>query len=221
MVTAARWEGVVAGFDLDLTLVDTSAAMAVSLARVNSELDLRVDIGACVRALGAPQRDQIARWVPAGLLDDAMRLLAAAFLAEGLPLVRPLPGAVRLLRAMHDAGGSAVVVTARRTRSAAACLRHCGLPVRALAGGLPPAAKSAALLRYEVQCYAGDHPLDMAAATAAQVAAVGVTTGFHDRAELAGAGAAIVLPDLTGFSPATVAAARTAGVARHAAGASD
>jgi phosphoglycolate phosphatase len=219
MVAAAGWEGIVVGFDLDMTLVDTSAAMAVSLDRVNSDLGLRVDVGACVRALGAPQRDQLARWVPAGLLDEAMRVLAAAFLAEGLPLARASPGAAQLLTALHEGRGSAVVVTARRARTAAACLRRCGLPVQALAGGLSPAGKSSALRRHQVQCYAGDHPLDMAAAVAAEVAGIGVTTGFHDQAQLAGAGAAIVLPDLTGFSPASVTAARRTAAGRHATGA--
>jgi phosphoglycolate phosphatase len=220
MVGTAEWDGLVVGFDLDMTLVDTSAAMAVALVRVGRELGVPVDVEACVRALGAPQRDELARWVPASLLDDAMRLLSEAFLADGLPLARASAGAADLLATLDGRRGRAVVVTARRPRTAAACLRRCGLPVRALAGGLSPAAKTGALRQHQVHCYAGDHPLDMAAAVAAGVAAIGVTTGFHDQAQLTAAGAAVVLPDLTWLSPAVVASARRAAAGRAARGTS-
>jgi phosphoglycolate phosphatase-like HAD superfamily hydrolase len=213
MTGPADWAGRVVGLDLDMTLVDTSAAVAACLTRVNRELGVQVDVAACVQTLGAPQRDQLARWVPAGLLDEAMRLLAAAFLTDGLPLARPCPGAARLLTELHDGGGRAVVVTARRTALAAACLRRCGLSGPALAGGLPPAGKSQALRQHRVQCYVGDHPLDMAAAVTAGVTAIGVTTGFHDRNQLAAAGAALVLPSLAGLHPAALAGAGRAAAA--------
>src|SRR6185437_13871255 len=75
-----RYAEPVVGFDLDMTLVDTSAAMMVAVRAVNRELGVAVDVDACVRAMGAPQRQQFSEAVPAEKLDAAMSVLARAFL---------------------------------------------------------------------------------------------------------------------------------------------
>jgi len=191
-----RYAEPVVGFDLDMTLVDTSAAMMVAVRAVNREPGVAVDVDACVRAMGSPQRQQLAGAVPAEKLDAAMSVLARAFLTEGLDLVRPLDGAGDLLAELAAAGGRAVVVTTRRTRSASACLRRCGLLVAYTCGGLSTDGKVAALQGLRAASYVGDHPLDMAAATGAGVAGIGVTTGFHDAAALTAAGAAVVFGGL-------------------------
>jgi len=95
------------GFDLDMTLVDTSEATAVAVAAVNRRLGTHIDTSTCVRALGAPMRDVLAGWVPADLLDAAMRVLATAFVTDGMPRVRPMPGAAALLDALR---GTRVIV---------------------------------------------------------------------------------------------------------------
>jgi phosphoglycolate phosphatase len=210
----AAWDGQVIGLDLDMTLVDTAEAMTAALSRVNHQLGTRVDVGACVAALGSPQREQLARWVPRGLLDEAMRVLAEAFVADGLPLVRVMPGALRLLSAVTGGSGTAVVVTSRRTRIAEACLRRCGLRPGVLVGGLSGGAKGGALRAHAVSCYIGDHPGDMAAALAAGVTAIGVTTGFHDARQLSAAGADVIIDTLVGLGPAQVATARRAAATR-------
>jgi phosphoglycolate phosphatase-like HAD superfamily hydrolase len=190
------WGGRSVGFDLDMTLLDTSTATAVALGAVNRRLGTRIDVDACVRAMGAPPREQLARWVPADRLDAALRALANAFLTEGLPAVRVLTGALTLLRGLSRGGGRAVVVTTRRTRIAVACLRRCGLPVAEVAGGLSAEGKANALREHRVDCYVGDHPLDMLAAVRAGVPGIGVTTGFHDAAQLSAAGAVAVVAGL-------------------------
>jgi phosphoglycolate phosphatase len=215
-MAATGWDGLVIGVDLDMTLVDTSEAMTVALTRVNQQLGTDIDVGACVAAIGAPQREQLARWVPGRLLDEAMRVLAEAFVADGLPRVRALPGARRLLGAVSEGGGAVTVVTTRRSRLAAACLRWCGLPVGGLVGGLSATAKGDVLRACGASCYIGDHPLDMAAAAAARVAAIGVTTGFHDARLLTAAGADLILADLAGLGLPEVGTARQAALARHA-----
>jgi len=191
-----RYAEPVVGFDLDMTLVDTSAAMAVAVRAVNRELGVAIDVDACVRAMGAPQRQQFADAVPAEKLDAAMSVLARAFLADGLDLVRPLDGAADLLGELAAAGGRAVVVTTRRQRSATACLRRCGLLVAYTCGGLPSEGKVTALQEVRAVSYVGDHPLDMAAAAGAGIPGIGVTTGFHDAAALTAAGAAVVFGGL-------------------------
>jgi phosphoglycolate phosphatase len=173
--------------------------MAHALRAVNRELGTGVDVDAGVRALGEPPRDVLARWVPEDQMDRAMRALASAFITGGLPRVRPLPGAGALLTGLRDAGARVLVVTTRRTRIAAACLRGCGLPVSDLVGDRTPAAKAETLREHRVACYVGDHPLDMSAAACAGVPGVGVLTGFHDAGQLAAAGAGLVLDGLADF----------------------
>ena len=201
---APQRAGRIIGFDLDMTLVNSSEAMAVALRVVNSRLGTAVDVEACVAALGAPVRDLLARWVPAERLDEAARVLADAFVADGLPLVRALPGAGRLLARLRAEGARTVVATTRRPRIAAACLRWCGLEVDELVGGLTSDGKTAVLRTYRVDCYVGDHPLDMAAAVRAGVPGFGVTTGFHDTGQLTAAGASRVLASLAEFPESPV-----------------
>lgn len=59
--------------------------------------------------------------------------------------------------------------------------------------------KAAVLRRLRAVAYVGDTPPDMAAAVQAGARAVGVTTGSFTGAELAGAGAEVVLDSLAGF----------------------
>jgi phosphoglycolate phosphatase len=184
------------GFDLDMTLVDTSAATAHALEVVNSHLGTAIDVAACVAALGPPLRGELARWVPAARLDQAMRVFAVAF-GRAVGLVRPLPGALALLELVRDGGGRSVVITGRRPRSAAACLSVSGLHVSVLVGSLDGVGKTAALRSHRVDAYVGDHPLDMASAVAAAVPGIGVLTGFHSADDLTRAGARMVLADLT------------------------
>jgi phosphoglycolate phosphatase len=192
----AGWGRLTLGFDLDMTLVDTSAATAYALEAVNADLGTAIDVAACVAALGPPLRGELARWVPAVRMDRAMRVFATAF-ARAVGLVRPLPGALALLELVRDGGGRSVVITARRPRAAAACLNASGLPVSALVGGLDQAGKTATLRSHRVDVYVGDHPLDMASAVAAAVPGIGVLTGFHSADDLTRAGASIVVADLT------------------------
>jgi phosphoglycolate phosphatase len=59
--------------------------------------------------------------------------------------------------------------------------------------------KAAVLRRLKAVAYVGDTPPDMAAAVQAGVRAVGVSTGSFTGADLAAAGAEIVLDSLTAF----------------------
>ena len=194
--------GPAVGFDLDMTLVDSSAAMTVALSAVARELEADIDVESCVRSIGAPLREQLSRWIPAERMDEAMAVLAEAFVREGVLKVRPLPGAKAVLSRIRGDGGRALVVTTRRERVARLCLRRAGLTVDRVVGGLDPAEKAGVLRGSGAGWYVGDHPLDMAAAVAAGIPGIGVVTGFHSGEELAAAGASVVLPDLTATHPA-------------------
>jgi phosphoglycolate phosphatase len=68
-----------------------------------------------------------------------------------------------------------------------------------VAGGLFAEDKGHYLRRAGAQVYVGDHPGDVRAAQVAGAVSVAVATGPHTAAELAAAGADVVLVDLLGF----------------------
>jgi len=185
------------GIDLDLTLIDTREATAFALRRVNAELGARIDVDAFVRRLGPPIRQELALWIPQERIEDAVTVFRTSFTAEdGLNRLRPLPGAVELLRRVRDSGGRAVVITSRIPRIAHACLAACSLDVVAVVGGVSGEQKSPAMREHGVGVYIGDHPLDMLGAVHAGVRAIGVTTGNNSDAELREAGATVVVQGL-------------------------
>jgi phosphoglycolate phosphatase-like HAD superfamily hydrolase len=68
-----------------------------------------------------------------------------------------------------------------------------------VAGDLWAEAKAGPLRVHRAIAFVGDHIGDMAAARAAGVTAVAVSTGPVSAPDLAAAGADVVLPDLTAF----------------------
>lgn len=188
--------GIVVAFDLDLTLADTRAATAFALEEVNRVLQVRVDVAEFVKRLGPPIRDELARWVPPGKLDDAVAVFRDIFTTAGLAHMRPLPGAAEAFDWLALSGGKAAVVTSRRPKIAQAILSSIALSPDFVYGGLTGTGKSPAITAVEAIAYVGDHPLDIAAARGADVTAIGVTSGNHDRDELLAVGADVVIDTL-------------------------
>jgi phosphoglycolate phosphatase len=110
-----------------------------------------------------------------------------------------LPGALEAVVAVREAGGRSVVVTAKYEPNAHLCLAHVCLEVDTVVGWLHGPEKADALVEHGAVAYVGDTPPDMAAARAAGVVGVGVTTGPHGRDELLDAGAHVVLDSLRRF----------------------
>jgi phosphoglycolate phosphatase-like HAD superfamily hydrolase len=153
-----------------------------------------------VAGLGAPFRAQLGQWIEEDRLDAALKTFVAAFVSDGMALLKPLPGARKVLSDLRRRAGYSVVITGRRTRVARACLRHCGLPVGAVVGGLVGTAKAPAMREHRIDAYVGDTTLDMHGAREAGVTGVGVLGGTHTAAELTGAGATTVISALTELS---------------------
>jgi phosphoglycolate phosphatase len=153
--------GMILGADLDLTLIATRAATAVALDRVNTTCAASIDIQEFLSRLGLPIRDELARWIPAGQVPEAVRVFRAAFLEEGLARLRPLPGAVDLVARLQEGGGRLVVITSRIPTIARACLETVGLPAAEVLGDVTGLQKTRPMLEHHVQAYVGDHLLDM------------------------------------------------------------
>lgn len=187
------------GFDLDLTLIDTRPAFLVAFARLRERTGIDIPPEA-LGSIGLPVREMCGPWVAEERIGEAIEILAAAFMGEGLPHLSPLRGAPALVDDIREAGGRVVVVTSRREEVARAFLRATGIAVDAVCGGVTGERKAEPLRGFGVAAYIGDHPLDMVGATAAEVRAIGVTTGSHDASALLAAGADRVVTSLLELS---------------------
>ena len=188
-----------AGFDLDMTLIDSKRAIMASFAGVAADTGVAIDPAGVDSRLGIKLEDELAHWFPPGEIDDAVRIYRAHYVRLMGPLTQLLPGAAEALAAVRAAGASAVVITAKLERTARLSLDGVGLSADGLFADVHGPEKAAVLIRIGAAVYVGDTPADMAAAVTGGAYPVGVATGSFTGAELRAAGAAAVLSSLTEF----------------------
>jgi phosphoglycolate phosphatase len=189
----------VVGFDLDMTLVDSRPGIAATLRALSAETGTAIDADVVVSRLGPPLEDELAAWFPPEAVAAASDRFRALYVDYGVAGTGLLPGAAESVAAVRAAGGGVIVVTAKYEPNARGCLDHVGLAVDAVEGWRVGAGKGAALLEHGATLYVGDTPGDVAGARGVGACAVAVTTGPHSGAELANAGADVVLGSLTEF----------------------
>ncbi|WP_345714303.1 HAD family hydrolase, partial [Kineococcus glutinatus] len=177
----------VVGFDLDMTLVDSSEGIGATLRAALGEFGVDVPPAAVDPFAGLPL-EMIVAGVAPGTPPDVVAAAAARYKelypALGVASVRAFPGAARALAAPAAHGGRGVVVSAKHTpnvhRVLAAAGLDAGLDPRDVAGDLFGDAKGPFLAAAGATGYVGNHPGDVAAEPVAGAVAVGVTTGAHD-----------------------------------------
>ncbi len=204
---AAPAAAFVVGFDLDLTLVDSAAGIAATVAAVTAEVGRNVGAEQVWPLIGVPLEQLLTTVAPG---HDASALAAryrALYPTVGVPSITLLPGAADAVAAVRAVGGEVVVVSTKVEAAVRVVLEHVGLvegrEIAAVAGGVFGADKGPALRRLGATVFVGDHPGDIAAARSAGAWAVAVATGPYPAPELAQAD--VVLADLTAF-PAWLAA---------------
>ncbi len=199
------------GFDLDLTLIDSQAAILAAWAEVARETGVHIDPDAVTRRLGIKLEDEAGHWFPAGQRDAAADIYRRHYVRLGPELTTPLPGAGEALAAVRAAGERAIIITAKHAVSVGPSLIAAGLAAELEADDVYTHVygpeKAAVLTRLGAAVYVGDAPADMGAAATAGAHAVGVSTGSFGAAELMAAGAGVVLDSLLEFA-AWYAAAR-------------
>ncbi|QNK81191.1 HAD family hydrolase [Nakamurella sp. PAMC28650] len=188
------------GFDLDMTLIDPREGMVEVFDVLAKEFGLPLDGVGFVSRLGPPLSHELARY---DLDDDTIAAIIARYRAIypgiAIPKTVAMPGAVDALESVTARGGRAVVVTAKYEPTARAHLDVLGVHVEAVVGDLWSTGKAVALQEYGAEVYVGDHLGDITGARAADAWAVAVATGPISAADLAAAGADVVLEDLTRF----------------------
>ena len=172
---------------------------------------------------------------PRGEVDSFLAALERVAADGAVPgPVRPLPGAAEAIAAVAAAGLRQSVLTGNVRPLAALKLRRAGLgghldldagaygDAHEVRAELVEVARRAASRFYGAAfdgpaiVLVGDTPLDVEAALATGARVVAVATGSYTAAELAAAGAGIVLPDLT--DAARLVAAVTGSLPEEAAG---
>jgi phosphoglycolate phosphatase len=189
------------GFDLDLTLIDSQAAILAAWAEVARETGVRIDPDSVTRRLGIKLEDEAAFWFPAGERDAAAGLYRRHYVRLAPGLTTPLPGAAQALDAVRQAGERAIIITAKHPVSVGPSLIAAGLEADDLYTHVYGPEKAAVLIQVGAAAYVGDAPADMAAAPQAGAHAVGVATGSFSAADLRAAGADVVLDSLREFPP--------------------
>ncbi|SNT59527.1 phosphoglycolate phosphatase [Actinomadura meyerae] len=187
------------GFDLDLTLADTRAAIGAVYAALAAETGVPIDTDQVVRRIGPPLEEELAYWFPADEVPAMAARYREIYPDVAIPATGLMPGAVAALEAVRARGGRVVVVSGKNQADTERTVRFLGLRADAVVGGLFGADKGAALRAHEAGAYIGDHTGDVDAARAASAVAVAVATGAFDSAALTAYGADVVLPDLLAF----------------------
>lgn len=197
-------------FDLDGTLLDHLPAIHRCYAHTLPQL-----------GRPAPTREQVKRAIGGGLKKAMLQFVREADLPRALQIysaywdrtmldgVELMPGADALLRALHARQCTLAVMTNKHGASSRVVCDYLGVAglFRAVFGAqdtpwLKPDPRYTAHVLAAVggepgsTCLVGDSPYDAEAARRGGLACHLVTTGTHDAAELAAAGAENIHPDL-------------------------
>jgi phosphoglycolate phosphatase len=194
----------VVGFDLDMTLVDSRPGIRATLAALEAETGAPVTRDDMLDALLRRNLDlEFADRFPAADAERWADRFRTLYVDHGVPGTDLLPGARDATRAVHAAGGRAVVITAKYEPNARRCLDQVGLvvgvDVDAVFGWRYADGKAETLIAEGAALYVGDTPNDVRAALRAETAIAAVATGPHTADELHDAGATVVLESLEEF----------------------
>ncbi|MFC4494512.1 HAD family hydrolase [Streptomyces ovatisporus] len=206
-------DGPTIGFDLDMTLIDSRPGIRATYEALSAATGTYIDAALAVTRLGPPLEQELAHWYPDEQIAGVSELYRELYRQHGIEPALAMPGAREAVTAVQDAGGRAVVVTAKHEPNAKLHLAHLGIEPDAVVGWLWAEAKAEALGEHGARAYVGDHTGDVRGARTAGVISVAVPTGPCDAEELRAAGADVVLEDgLTEF-PAWLGAFRRSGTA--------
>ncbi|MEU0965180.1 HAD family hydrolase [Streptomyces sp. NPDC005917] len=185
------------GFDLDMTLIDSRPGIHACYLALAERTGAYIDADLAITRLGPPLADELIHWFPAERIAEVSDLYRTMYPEIAIAATPAMPGAREAIAAVRDAGGRAVVVTAKYEPNAKLHLGHLGIVPDAVVGDLWAEQKAEALREHGAGVYVGDHVGDVRGARRAGALSVAVATGPCDAEELRAAGADVVLGDLT------------------------
>jgi phosphoglycolate phosphatase len=188
-----------AGFDLDLTLINSRPAIMAAWEAVAAEMGAQIDLAQVDTRMGVKLEEEVAYWFGPDEQTAAAECYRRHYVRLAPDMTTLLPGAAEAVEAVRRAGERVVVVTAKHATSVGPSLTAAGLTPDEVFTHVHGPQKAEVLVQVGAALYVGDTPHDMSAARTAAVAAVGVTTGSFGQAELTAAGADVVLDSLVDF----------------------
>ncbi len=93
--------GVVVGFDLDMTLIDSAPGIALTLDRLAAETGVALDTAAMVTRLGPPLAQMLADHYPAEQLDALVDRFRELYVDHAIGATLALPGGRESLAAVR------------------------------------------------------------------------------------------------------------------------
>ncbi len=189
----------VVGFDLDMTLIDTTPGFGAVLTALGDELGVEFAVEEMTSRLGPPLDLMLQPWLPADQISGAVDRFRALYPDHAIASVPLLDGAAEAVAAVRRQRGRVVVVTGKFAPNARLHVDHLGLDLDHLEGEVWGVGKADVLRREGVSIYVGDHVHDVEGALAAGATSVSVLTGGCTREELLDAGTHVVLDDLSAF----------------------
>jgi phosphoglycolate phosphatase-like HAD superfamily hydrolase len=115
------------GFDLDMTLVDSAAAIVDAVRFTCARFGVNADETAVRAGLGLPLDQVFPEWISDVPYDEALVIYRERYLDVGIDLTRALPGADAALASVRASGGSVLVVSAKHSTHVSASLAAVGL----------------------------------------------------------------------------------------------
>lgn len=191
--------GLVVGFDLDMTLIDTVPGFRQVLHALGDELGVAFPVEELTANLGPPLDRILAPHLAEEAIWPAVDRFRALYPDHAIESVVAMAGAHEAIAAVRRYGGRVVVVTGKFTPNAKLHVDHVGFDVDHLEGQVWGVGKGDVLRREGASIYVGDHIHDVEGALAAGAVSVSVLTGGCSAEELYDAGTHVVLRDLGDF----------------------
>ena len=187
------------GFDLDMTLVDSSDGITSTMDVVLKKHGYNIPLEEMAKTVGIPLWDSFGQWVPDELVDPLVHEYRALYAEIGIPQTTVLPGAQEALEAIRALGGRTMVVSAKLEAAVVKFVKYLDLELDVVVGDLYAEKKASALKAESADIYVGDHPGDVRGAKSAGAVSVAVATGPISREVLALEGPDIILASLLEF----------------------
>ncbi|TIC88897.1 HAD family hydrolase [Nocardioides sp. GY 10113] len=191
--------GLVVGFDLDMTLIDTAPGFRDVLVALGTELGVEFPVAEMTAKLGPPLDLLLEPYLAPEAIAAAGDRFRALYPDHAITGTPAFGGAHEALAAVRRHAGRVLVVTGKYAPNARLHLDHLGLDHDHLEGWVWGVGKADVLRREGASVYVGDHVHDVEGALAAGVTSVSVLTGGCSREELEAAGTHVVLESLHDF----------------------
>lgn len=164
------------GFDLDMTLVDSSEAIVFSALETIKEFhgDSTISSKELKQFIGLPMRNSLELWIDPQVAASAFEFYKKFYLENAMHLTFAIPGARELLAQLTSDAIPYCVITAKDEKVANSQLSYLNFPKSTIFGGKFREEKTRTMLEFECTHYIGDHFEDYKSATKAGVTFIGL-----------------------------------------------